>query len=63
MKSINTNTLGALMDEIDRAYRVLGVQAEMQNHVDIVNWLSSGIINAEQYKTLLRYNRKKSFDY
>lgn len=63
MKSINLNILATLMDEIDRAYRVLGTQARMQNHLDIVNWLISGIINTEQYKTLLEYNRKQSSNY
>lgn len=47
------------MDEIDRAYRVLGSDmAELQNATDIAAWFNEGYINASCRDELIRYNRE-----
>lgn len=46
-----------LKSEIERAYRVLGEQAEMQNYTDIDGWFSDGFINEYERDLLNRYNR------
>lgn len=43
--------------EIDRAYRVLGEQAEMQNDMDINRWFKDGMIYEHERDSLKRYNR------
>lgn len=45
--------------EIERAYRVLGEQAEMQNETDINNWFKLGIISENEKKALKEYNKKE----
>lgn len=43
--------------EIDRAYRVLGEQAEIQNDMDINEWFKNGTIGDFDRDYLKRYNR------
>lgn len=46
-----------LEQEIDRAYRILGEQAEMQNNMDIEQWFSDKTICEHERDSLKRYNR------
>lgn len=47
-----------LMNEVDRAYRVLGAErAYGQNWTDIHSWKKQGYMTYEEEKGLLRYNR------
>lgn len=46
-----------LKQEIRRAYMVLGEQAEMQNDMDIDQWLKDGMISVPERDSLKRYNR------
>ena len=47
------------MDEIDRAYYVLGSDmAELQNATDIAAWFNEGYIDASCRDELIRYNSK-----
>lgn len=46
------------MDEIERAYHVLGIDmGELQNETDIAAWFNEGYINAIVRDELKRYNK------
>lgn len=45
-----------LQREIERAYRVLGEQAEMQNETDINQWFKNGLISEDEKKSLKEYS-------
>lgn len=49
--------------EIERAYIVLGEQAEMQNHRDIKEWQKQGLITFEEAKELHISNFKFAREY
>lgn len=51
-------TMAFFMEEIDRAYRVLGAQGGGQNWTDIEGWYKDGKITAEQRAALHQYNRE-----
>ena len=50
-------------NELIRAYRVLGAQAEAQNATDIDQWYNDGLIELDDYSALKRLNRYLSYDY
>lgn len=43
--------------EIQRAYMVLGEQAEMQNDMDINEWFKNGMIYEHERDSLKQYNK------
>lgn len=54
---------GYFKNELIRAYRVLGAQAEAQNATDIDQWYNDGLIEWDDYSALKRLNRYLSYDY
>lgn len=51
------------VQEVYRAYDVLGEQAEMQNYNDIKHWLDSGMISDINAIELNRLNHKLYVDF
>ena len=47
-----------LKGELERAYRALAEQAEMQNEADISQWFKDGIISEDEKNSLRKYNQQ-----
>lgn len=47
-----------LKRELERAYRVLGEQAELQNIADINGFVKNGLITEEEKSHLMEYNKQ-----